>query len=167
MTYQEAFNYLIDDLEGNSGKPSPYGDTFGIQPGNWSLYAHKMGIRRSLPSRYDAFGYYRSEWWIPFKCGELPDGIDFVLFEWVVNHGPSGVKDLQVCVGVAPDGMMGPETINAAKDMGRAKVINCFLSRQAAWYVDDARRNPDAPIVGWENRVDKIREIVGLEKVKS
>ena len=162
MTYQEAFNYLVDDLEGDSGKPSVYGDTFGIEPGNWTLYAKKRGIRRSLPTRVDAFGYYSAEWWLPFKCDQLPDGIDFVLFEWAINHGPSAVKDLQVCLGVTPDGIMGPETMRSAHEVNRNKVINCILNRQSAWYQDDAKRKPDAPLVGWEDRIEKIRKIVGV-----
>ena len=162
MTFQEAFNYLVDDLEGASGKPSIYGDTFGINPGNWNLYAKKKGIRQSVPTRVDDFGYYNAEWWLPFKCDQLPNGIDFCLFEWIVNHGPVGIKDLQVCVGVAPDGIMGPETIRAAHEANAMKVINCFLNRQKAWYIDDSKRNPDAPLVGWEDRIDKIRKIVGL-----
>lgn len=162
MTYQEAFNYLVDDLEGNSGKPSIYGDVFGISPLNWKFYARRNGIPDSYPSRKDAYHYYRDEWWDKFYCGDLPDGLDFCLFQWIVNHGPSGVKDLQVCLGVSPDGFIGPETMQAAKDAERKKVMTCFLNRQAAWYEDDARKQPDAPLVGWESRVEKVKKIVGM-----
>ena len=161
MTFQEAFNYLVDDLEGDSGKPSVYGDTFGINPGNWNLYAKKKGIRRSIPTRVDAFGYYSSEWWLPFKCDQLPDGIDFCLFEWIVNHGPEGIKDLQVCLGVEPDGIVGPETVRAAHEANAMKVINCFLSRQIDHYKREYSANPSLPLEGWLDRISKIRKIVG------
>lgn len=163
MNYQEAFNYLVDDLEGDSGKPSIYGDTFGINPGNWNLYAKKKRIRRSIPTRVDAFGYYSSEWWLKFKCDQLPDGIDFCLFEWIVNHGPEGIKDLQVCLGVEPDGIIGPETVRAAHEANRIKVINCFLSRQSDRYIADAKKDPNEPLGGWEDRIKMVRKIVGME----
>ena len=162
MTFQEAFNYLVDDLEGDSGKPSVYGDTFGINPGNWNLYAKKKGIRRSVPTRVDAFGYYNAEWWTPFKCEQLPNGIDFCVFEWIVNHGPEGIKDLQVCLGVEPDGIVGPETVRAAHESNAMKVINCFLSRQIDHYKREYSANPSLPLEGWLDRISKIRKIVGV-----
>ena len=163
MNYQSAFNYLVDDLEGNSGKPSVYGDTFGINPGNWRLYAKKHSIRNSIPSRLDAFNYYRSEWWDLLQCEKLPDGIDFCLFQWAVNCGPSSaIKDLQLCAGCVADGIIGPNTIKAIHSFDPKKIMSCFLSRQYSAYEKDAKENPDAPLIGWENRVTKVKSIVGL-----
>lgn len=168
MTFEEAVSHLTDDLEGDSGQPSVYGDTYGIDPQTWKLWAAPRNIHDSVPSRSDATDFYRSAYWDPLHCGDLPDGLDFALFEWAVNgEGPGrsgkAVKDLQLCLGVAPDGIMGPETLGAACGGNHQKILACFLSRQVQWYLEDARENPDTPLLGWENRVRKTCLITGCD----
>ena len=163
VDYQHAFNFLVDVLEGDSGKPSRWGDVYGISPGYWKLYAKKKGIQASIPSRLDAFHFYKEEFWLPMGCENLPDGLDFCVFQWGVNHGPAeAIKDLQTCLGVTPDGIPRPETFSAARKCDDRKVMLMFLDRQDAWYEEDAKTNPSAPLRGWEGRVTKVKKIVGL-----
>lgn len=63
MRYQDAFNYLVDDLEGDSGKPSFYGDTFGINSVNWNLCWKWNGLHNLTPTHLDAFQFYKLEYW--------------------------------------------------------------------------------------------------------
>ena len=162
MQYLDAFNALVDDLEGDSGKPSQWGDVFGIQPDNWKRYAKKEGISRTIPTRSDAYAYYRTEWWLRYRCEDLPDKLDFSFFQWIVNRGPAAIVDLQLCLGVAPDGILGPETLSAGRRCDPVKASLCLLNRQLAWYEADFKSNPDAPLIGWEDRVAKVRKILGL-----
>ena len=77
------------------------------------------------------------------------------------NEGPA-VKDLQLCVGATPDGVIGPETVKAVKSKDPEKVIECLLNRQIHWYIRDAEVNADAPLLGWGNRVTRVKQILGL-----
>ena len=164
MDYQSAFRFLVDDLEGDSGTASVYGDTYGIEPQNWKLYCLKHGDNVVPITRGGATHFYYDEYWVPLRCNEISSGLDFCLFEWAVNHGSFGaVKSLQICVGCTPDGLIGPITINAVRQANTAKVTALFLARQVDWYKSDALANPDAPLVGWDNRVRKVCKIVGID----
>ncbi len=167
MHFSKAFDYLVGDLEGDSGKPSIYGDTYGIEPETWAAWQKAQNTNDPI-SQMGAYHFYRESYWLPLGCESLPDGLDFCVFEWAVNgEGPGrvgkAVMDLQLCVGSTPDGIMGPETIRAARSADTRKVMVCYLSKQVAFYKDDAKKNPDAPLVGWENRVERVCKLVGLD----
>ena len=83
-----------------------------------------MGIsKRSYPkedirgmTRERAAASYRRDFWNRVKGDDLPDGLDMVAFDAVVNSGPSrGAKWLQQALGVTVDGKIGPQTIAAAQ----------------------------------------------------
>ena len=168
MNFQRAFSLLVDDLEGDSGKPSVYGDTYGIAPETWGAWCKSQNAAVEPITRDGAYTFYRESYWLPLGCEYLPDGLDFCVFEWAVNgDGPGkvgkAVMDLQSCLGVTTDGIMGPETIYAARMCHVVKTMTLYLARQVGWYKDDAKKNPDAPLIGWENRVRKTCRIVGID----
>jgi len=71
---------------------------------------------------------YREDYWNPVRGEDLPFGIDMVTFDAGVNSGPrQAVKWTQRALGVAADGSVGTETINAARTAAPVPVI-----RQAA-----------------------------------
>jgi len=58
---------------------------------------------------------YRPRYWLAVRGDDLPDGMDLVAFDGGVNSGPSrGARWLQKGLGVAADGRIGPQTIEAA-----------------------------------------------------
>lgn len=169
MTFQDAFKNL-EILEGgftvDDGGPTKY----GITQNAWNAYCDDRSVPHSpvhLINLEDASNFYADCYWNPLCCNDLPNGVDFALFQWAINHeymgneGPA-VKDLQRCVGATPDGVMGPETIKSVKSKDPNQVIECLLTRQLHWYFRDAKVNADAPLIGWENRVDRVKKILGL-----
>ena len=69
---------------------------------------------------------YKRGYWDVIKADSLPDPLDLILFDMAVNHGPgTAVKLLQqslnsilkVGSSLAVDGIMGPKTIAAVKDV--------------------------------------------------
>jgi lysozyme family protein len=69
---------------------------------------------------------YKKDYWNKCKCGELPYTIAAVLFDSAVNMGVQrAVRLLQKAVGVPVDGVIGPQTINAA---GKADVVELVIS---------------------------------------
>lgn len=64
----------------------------------------------------EAAAIYRASYWNACHCGELPLGIDLMIFDFGVNAGPgTSVRELQEAVGVTQDGMVGPDTEGAAR----------------------------------------------------
>ena len=64
----------------------------------------------------EAQAIYRGRYWLPSTEGALLPGLDLMVFDFGVNHGPAAsVKMLQQIIGVPADGYIGPETISRAE----------------------------------------------------
>lgn len=78
------------------------------------LVPHDVTIRTL--SRAQAEAIYRVFYWDASGCSRLPAPFDALLFDAYVNQPPkTAVKHLQVAVAAYPDGVVGPETIAAAR----------------------------------------------------
>lgn len=59
---------------------------------------------------------YKKRYWDACRSDELISGIDYCVFDTAVNSGPGrAIKLLQSCVGVNPDGAIGPVTLSAVR----------------------------------------------------
>ena len=64
----------------------------------------------------DAKAIYRRDYWDACRCDELPDRIAAALFDSAVNSGRAPAsKWLQQALNVTADGVIGPQTIQAAR----------------------------------------------------
>lgn len=99
---------------------------------------------------------YRRHYWDAVAGAELPDGIDYAVFDFAVNSGPArAAKYLQAIVGTSTDGKIGPATLAATRAMFHAEVIHklcdsrmAFLKRLPTWATFGK---------GWTNRVTDVR----------
>jgi lysozyme family protein len=79
---------------------------------------------------------YRDQYWSAVKGDDLPSGIDLLAFDSAIHSGPKqSAKFLQaglVSLGktVAVDGIVGVATIEAAKAVDRAALINAICERR-------------------------------------
>lgn len=110
----------------------------------------------------EATAIYRHFYWDAVRADELPRGLDLALFDLAVNSGPErAITLLQKVLGVAADGLIGPVTIEAARNSDVIDAIRRltherlgFLSRLANWPVFGR---------GWRRRVlDIEREAILL-----
>lgn len=108
-----------------------YRRSLGVKPQSVKLMA--AGERDSI---------YRARYWALAKCDSLPAGVSYVVFDGAVNSGVSrSVKWLQRAVGVAADGVVGTETLNAVRahpnhDALIAKIVGLrmrFLKALKTW----------------------------------
>lgn len=58
---------------------------------------------------------YRASYWDRYNLGALPRNLAFVTFDAVVNSGPAGIIWMQRALKVTEDGIIGPQTVAAAK----------------------------------------------------
>lgn len=112
---------------------------------------------------------YKKMYWDKMRCGELPVGLDLLVFDFGVNAGPSrSIKFLQRMVGVGDDGVIGPATMLAVesyiKQFGREQAVTRF----SEWRINYYKKLPTFATFGkgWLRRVDEVQK-KGLAMVKS
>lgn len=106
-------------------------------------------------TRAEAVEIYRAGYWNPARCGDLPAGVDLMVFDFGVNAGPrTAVKCLQEAVGVAADGSVGPQTLAAVQGADARQVIGAMSRSRMAYY----RRLPDFDRfgAGWTRRTEQV-----------
>lgn len=100
---------------------------------------------------------YRRNYWDAVLGGELPDGLDYAMFDFAVNSGPSrAVKYLQKIVETSQDGRIGPATLRAIEENNVFDLIErlCdarmeFLKKLGTWPTFGK---------GWTSRVSAVRK---------
>jgi lysozyme family protein len=111
---------------------------------------------RSLTER-EAVSIYRRLYWDAVRAEELPPGLDLAVFDLAVNSGPvRAARMLQTVLGVEADGIVGPVTLEAAREADAAETIRRltrarlgFLGRLATWPVFGR---------GWRRRVLAVEQ---------
>ena len=116
---------------------------------------HGLGAQsvRSI-SQEEVEAIYRRDYWDAVHGDDLPSGLDGAVFDYAVNSGPSrAIKALQRVLGVPADGIVGPQTINAAIANPKACGALCderlgFMKRLKTWPVFGR---------GWGDRVSGVK----------
>lgn len=106
--------------------------------------------------------FYKAAIWDKVKGDDLPAGIDYLVFDFAVNAGPSqSAKTLQRAVGVVADGAIGPGTLAAVKAKDPKELVVEFGKQKEAFYHAIVERRPDNAkfIKGWLNRVAHVESI--------
>jgi len=101
---------------------------------------------------------YKNLYWDRISGDYLPSGVDFAVFDYAVNSGVSrAARTLQSIVGVTQDGVVGPETIEAAKTYVAMAVTNkrlAFMQSLSIWSTFGK---------GWSARIADVKaQIVAL-----
>ena len=138
----------------------PGGKTMcGITQREYDHYrkTHGLPVRdvRRL-TQQEGVDIYDSVYWLP-DCPMLPAGLDLCFFDSAVNQGThEAIRILQVALGVANDGVWGPQTDAAVKSITNvAAVINAFTQRREAVY--RGSRGFAYFGTGWLRRAKEIR----------
>lgn len=99
---------------------------------------------------------YRKHYWDAIKADQLPDGLDYAVFDYAVNSGPArSAKHLQAVLGVAQDGVIGPATLAAASRQPVADVIKALCAKRMTFL--RGLKTWGTFGKGWERRVTGVR----------
>ncbi len=161
--FAEALRRLLAHEGGYANHPSDPGG-----PTNWGITIHdarahwKKGATaddvRAMP-RSVAEDIYKAKYWDALRCGELPGGVDYAVFDYGVNSGigRSGkvlrrVLGLSDATHVVTDGVLA--TVRA-RDASSIVAAICdermaFLRRLKTWPVFGR---------GWSRRVADVRGV--------
>ena len=100
---------------------------------------------------------YRRNYWERCRCQDLPDGIDWAVFDWAVNSGTGrAAKALQRAVGTLEDGAIGPQTLMCVGNEKPEEIINRIAIHRDSFY--RSLSTFDTFGRGWLRRNDETRE---------
>lgn len=86
-------------------------------------------------TRDEAAAIYAKNYWEPARCGSLPSGVDFAVFDCAVNQGVGrAVRFLQQAANVTADGKIGPQTLAAVKLAPAEALLAEFMARRMLSY---------------------------------
>jgi lysozyme family protein len=103
---------------------------------------------------------YKRKYWDKVQGDELPSGVDYVVFDAAINSGAGrAAKWLQACVGVEPDGGIGPKTLEAVRAVNPEQLIKDYSKRRLSFLSDLSTWETFGR--GWFKRVNEV-EAVGL-----
>ena len=99
---------------------------------------------------------YRSGYWDKCKCDQLPDGVDYAVFDAAVNSGPGrSAKWLQAAVGAGQDGDIGSKTLARVSAQDPAETIETLCDRRLGFLQGLSTWETFGR--GWGRRVEGVR----------
>lgn len=103
---------------------------------------------------------YKRQYWDRVVADLLPVGLDYAVADFAVNSGPArAAKYLQALVGVAQDGMIGPQTLAAVADFETAHLIDRLCDRRLKFMKSIKGGSLWKTFGrGWARRVTDVRE---------
>jgi lysozyme family protein len=100
----------------------------------------------------DVAPIYQSMYWNVAHCGQLPPGIDLMIFDEAVNGGPGrAIRHLQQAARVTVDGMIGPDTLAAVEKINPSTLLADIRDLREAYY--RSLSNFSRFGAGWLNRL--------------
>jgi len=95
---------------------------------------------------------YRRDYWGPAGCDALPDAIKLPMFDLAVNSGVrTAIRLLQRAAGASVDGLLGPQTLQAAAAMPAPRLVARLTAHRLHMMTDLASWNDYGR--GWVRRV--------------
>lgn len=130
----------------------------GVTIGTFRRYVNPKGTVEDVKRITDeqVATVYRRHYWDAVLGAELPDGVDYAVFDFAVNSGVSrAARYLQAVVGTTQDGVIGPATIRAVRGVASAKIVQELCDRRLA-FLKGLKTWPTFG-KGWSNRVAEVR----------
>jgi lysozyme family protein len=160
QNFAEALQKLLEHEGGFVDHPAdPGGVTnLGVTKKVWEEWVghpvDEKAMRALTPATVAPL--YRAKYWDKIKGDELPTGVDYTVFDAAVNSGPGrAAKWLQACVGVEPDGGIGPKTLAAVAAMDPAELIEAYAKRRLSFLLDLPHWGTFGK--GWQRRVAEVQ----------
>jgi lysozyme family protein len=103
---------------------------------------------------------YRKKYWDKIRGDDLPEGVDYAVFDAAVNSGPGrAAKWLQACVGVEQDGGIGPKTLAAVAAFDPKDLVEDYAKRRLSFLMDLPHWGTFGK--GWSRRVTEVASVAG------
>lgn len=105
---------------------------------------------------------YWSSYWLGARCDKMPEKIGLAVFDWFINSEYPALTELQKCLGVTADGVIGPKTLSAIATQDEELLLKRYLGAREVWYegrpeIVNGKTFKSRFIKGWESRVEQLR----------
>lgn len=105
----------------------------------------------------DVAPLYKRKYWDKIRGDELPNGIDYAVFDAAINSGPGrAVKWLQGCVGADMDGALGPKTLALVAAADQKELVEDYAKRRLSFLTDLPTWSTFGK--GWNRRVSEVEK---------
>lgn len=167
-TYQFALPKILIHEGGWANHPKdPGGATMkGVIQRVYDGYRRRLNLPAQsvrLISDHELQEIYRKQYWDEIKGDELPQGVDYVVFDGAVNSGPTqSIKWLQRALGALytgkVDGVMGQGTLGALSMVNDCDaLIAKIIERREAFL--RALKTFSTFGKGWMSRIRQVKQI--------
>ena len=103
---------------------------------------------------------YKAKYWDKIKGDELPNGVDYIVFDAAINSGPGrAAKWLQTVVGAVPDGAIGAGTLAKVAAMPAADIVEKYQETRLQFL--QSLQTWDTFGKGWGRRVAEVEDAAG------
>lgn len=100
---------------------------------------------------------YRRQYWDAVRADDLPGGVDYAVFDFAVNSGPSrAAKFLQAVVGANQDGIVGFNTLASVHAGEAASIAARLCDDRLAWVRKLSTFSTFGK--GWTKRINAVRD---------
>ena len=133
-TFDRAVHFVLQQEGGLVDDPhDPGGLTnFGIA---LAEHPHMTADQIRNMTAAEAIEIYHTEYWVPISGDDLPAGIDFAALDCAVNQGVRGcIQMMQQAGGVTVDGVLGPETLGALRQIDATDLLATFTALRIERY---------------------------------
>lgn len=166
MYFKEALKYVLAEEGGFVNHPRDPGGMTNLGVTRRALedfqggYVTEEEMRALTPE--DVTLFYERMYWSKCRCGDLPSGVDLIVFDCAVNQGVNAAcRILQEAVGAKVDAILGPQTMALAKACSPRDIVQDVAFLRAKRYL--ATRNVETFGKGWARRLKNIRRIALFE----
>ena len=158
--WNKSFDLLIKSEGGYSDDPKdPGGRTnLGVTQSVWESWVGRASNEKEMRnlSIEDVTPLYKRKYWDACSCDLLPDGLDYLVFDFAVNAGVGrSVKTLQSCVDATMDGQIGKNTLGAVSTFPVEVLIFKFSDEKVRFYKSLPTFSEFGK--GWLERVNHVK----------
>lgn len=133
----------------------------GITYQNWVLnFGRSKDDRFFKMNTEDWAKITKSKYWDKWKADQIiSQKVANILVDYVFNSGSHGIKNVQKLVGVNPDGVVGPKTLDAVNKQSEKEFLTRLYNERYRFYDAIIRSNPTQAKFknGWYNRVKDLK----------
>lgn len=143
--------YTYTNVPGDPGGPTNYGVTIYDVRKYLLPNATAQDVRALTLAQAKAI--YHAHYWVAINGDALPAGLDYTVFDYGVNAGPSrALYDLRACHGIAADENDGTDAATPQE------LIKCVNNRRMRFQMALPSRL-DKFKRGWRNRIKSVTNI--------
>lgn len=166
---EHALKWVLAHEGGYVNHPKdPGGATnMGVTQRTYNAYRARRGLPaqsvRGIASD-EVAEIYKTQYWDAVRADDLPAGLDYAVFDYAVNSGPSrAMKDLQREVGAAPDGINGMRTMEGVNAADTFDLIERLCNRRMR-FLRSLKHWPTFG-KGWTRRVMGVQDGAQLDDI--